>query len=206
MLVCVHSRSRPRPNHPNNINLQSASNRRQRERRSRVASDDQHFDSVRREEARILNRVPLNRRQRLSSIRHTRRVAEIDKPFIRQMLVQRAIDGQTADAGIEIPMGGWLLPIRFPIADWFVARERLNWQLAIVNWQWSGGRRRERTRIQKVNAKESTCLDASLSREPCDLRDLRPFQLSESARRWKGLADFRLTHRHGPKRGASSLR
>ncbi len=94
-------RPRARPNHPHDIDLQSASNRRQRERRSGVASDDQHLDSVRRQETRILNCVPLNRRQRLCAVRHPRRVAQIDEALIRQMLMQRAIDSKSADARVK---------------------------------------------------------------------------------------------------------
>src|SRR5581483_2123249 len=61
----------------------------------------EHLDSVCREKARILNCVPLNRRQRFRSVRHARRVAEIDEPFIRQMLMQRAIDGKPTNATVE---------------------------------------------------------------------------------------------------------
>src|SRR5437868_4828314 len=56
---------------------------------------------MRRKEARILNRITLHRRQRLRAVRHARRVAEINKLFVRQLLVQRTIDGQAADAAIE---------------------------------------------------------------------------------------------------------
>src|SRR5947209_3324591 len=54
-----------------------------------------------RKEARILDCITLHSRQRFRPVRHARRVAEIDKLFVRQLLVQRAIHGQAADAAIE---------------------------------------------------------------------------------------------------------
>jgi len=56
---------------------------------------------MRSEEARILDGVSLNGRQRLGAVGHARRVAEIDKAFIRQMLMQRAIDSESTDAAVE---------------------------------------------------------------------------------------------------------
>ena len=56
---------------------------------------------MRGEEARVLDGVTLNGRQRLGTVRHARGVPKIDEAFIRQMLMQRAIDSESANAAIE---------------------------------------------------------------------------------------------------------
>ena len=53
------------------------------------------------EESRVLNRVPLNRRQRFRSIGHARSVAKINKALVRQMFMQGAIDCQSTYAAVE---------------------------------------------------------------------------------------------------------
>ena len=56
---------------------------------------------MRGQEPRILDRIPFNGRERFRAVGHARSVAEIDKAFIRQMLMQRAIDSQSANAAVE---------------------------------------------------------------------------------------------------------
>src|SRR5205085_11712516 len=94
-------RSRARPNYTHHIDLQSTSDRRQRQCRCSVARDHQQLDSMRRQEASILNRITLNGCERLRAIRDTSGITKIDEPLVGQMLMQRAIDGQSADAAIE---------------------------------------------------------------------------------------------------------
>ena len=53
------------------------------------------------EETCVLDGVPLNGRQRLGSVRHSRGIAEIDESLIRQMLVQSKVDGEPANAAVE---------------------------------------------------------------------------------------------------------
>ena len=53
------------------------------------------------EKLRVLSRVTFDCPERFGSVRHTRRVAEIDKAFVGQMFVQRQIDGQSTYAAVE---------------------------------------------------------------------------------------------------------
>ena len=53
------------------------------------------------EKLRVLSRVTFDCPERFGSVRHTRRVAEIDKPFVGQFFMQRPIDGQPAYAAVE---------------------------------------------------------------------------------------------------------
>ncbi len=78
--------------HSDHVNTNSRTNRRQREGRRRVASDDQQLDAVRFEKLRVLDCVAFNCRERLGAVRHARRVAEINEVLVGQAFVQRAID------------------------------------------------------------------------------------------------------------------
>ena len=49
----------------------------------------------------VLNRVTFDCPERFGSVRHARRVAEIDKAFIGQFFMQCAIDGQSAYTAVK---------------------------------------------------------------------------------------------------------
>ena len=88
---------------------------------------------MRREEARVLDRVSLNGRQRLGTVRHARGVAEIDKPFVGQFFMQRPIDCQSAYAAVE-DTDGKRGNCRLPIADCRLVCA-VSEQVKIGNWQ-----------------------------------------------------------------------
>ena len=65
--------------------------------------------AARREELRVLDRVTFDCRQRFCSVWNARRVAKVDKPLVRQMLVQRTIDRQSTNAAVEDANGKILI-------------------------------------------------------------------------------------------------
>ena len=56
---------------------------------------------MRSQELSILDRVSFNCRERFRSVRYARCVAQIDKALVREMFMQRAIDGESANATVE---------------------------------------------------------------------------------------------------------
>src|ERR1041385_7607651 len=93
--------SRARTDHTDDLDLQSSSDRWQGQGRRSVAGDHEQLDSMCRQEARILDRISFHSSQRLRPIRNPRGVAQIDEALVGQMLMQRAIDGQPADATVK---------------------------------------------------------------------------------------------------------
>ena len=69
-----------------------------RHRRNRITRDNHRLNIVFQQKIDNLHGEMLNGRFRLRSIRHTRRIAEINDVFHRQPLHQRAHIGQTADS------------------------------------------------------------------------------------------------------------
>ena len=84
-----------------NGDTNSSPDGREREGRRRVAGYDEQLDPVRFEKLGIFDRVTLNRRERLGTVRNACGIAQVNKMLGWKSFVQRAVDCQATDAAVK---------------------------------------------------------------------------------------------------------